>query len=365
MNAAQLRMQQVKKPLGPEYFVPHYVNLFWRWKWYICLVSPLVFLGWSFTVVKFGPSRPALDSRVVLEFVQTGGGSGSSIQAMNIQQASCDALLHSRGFLENVVEKLSLQVSVKKYFRSEIFDSISIEKNAPIGTYYFVVDKDGYALYFSNKIKHIEKRSIAAGKLFELNSFSFPAAFLKLSRDFIAEPHSMTFFITPMREAVDHILWYLTIRFPGAGEGSRDNSVMTMTLKGADYPLTTQIVNTIADDFVAHNNDLVRSKKSDNISDLEKQLQTARSELENAEAAMREFREANPSVGGSSVLGASMTEVSSLENSVYSNQRIIDDAVALQARCKGGLTLDDQISAMFEGITFLSMHQSVAAWIKM
>lgn len=171
----------------------------------------------------------------------------------------------------------------------------------------------------------------------------------------------MTFYITSMRYAIDHVLLNLTVKFPGESEGGRQSSIMTISLKGRDYPLITQIVNTIADGFVARNNESTRSMKSDNVLVLEKQLQAARNDMENAEAEMRQFREANPSVGGISMLATSVTEVSNLENLVSTLQRAIDDAVALQSRCKNNSTADDQIAALYEAITYLTSHQSVAA----
>jgi tyrosine-protein kinase Etk/Wzc len=336
------------------------LNVIWRWKWYIFLVTPIVFIGWTALALKYGSNGPILESRATLQFTQGNGGIGPiDDQTMNLQKESCDAFLRSRPFLQTIVEKLALQVGVKKYFRGDIFDSIAVAKDAPVGRYDFVVERDGYSLYYSNKRRGIEKRIVIAGKLFELSSFTIPSVSLKLTHDFISEPHSMTFFIQSPQEAVEKLTWYLSTKFPGGDE--RMGNIMVITLKGTDYPLSTKTVNVIADEFVTRNADSKRSKKSDAVQVLERQLQSARSDLSNAETSMREFREQNPSVGASSVLGSSVAEVSNLENSLASLQRSIDDALRLQSRCTGGLNVDDQISAMFEGITFLSTRQSVAA----
>ena len=353
-------MPQPKKTPELEYYIRHYLNLIWRWKWYICFITPAVFIGWTALALEYGSTRPSLESRATLQFVQGGSGMGPiDDQTMNVQHESCDAFIRSRPFLQTIVEKLSLQVSVKKYLRGDIFDSVAIDKNAPVGRYDFIVEHDGYTLFFSNKKRGIKKRIIAAGKLFELSSFTFPSVTLALSRDFIAEPHSMTFFIMSPQEAVEKVLWFLSTKFPGTEE--RGGDIMVITLKGFDYPLTTRTVNAIADDFVVRNADMKRNKKSDAVQVLEKQLQSARSDLAGAEAAMRQFREANPSVGATSGIGISMSEASNLENSASSLKRSIDDAVALQSRCTAGLTVEDQITAMYEATTFLSTHQSVAA----
>jgi polysaccharide biosynthesis transport protein len=360
MNTLQGRAPQTKTQPSLEYYIRHSLNLLWRWKWYISIITPVVFLGLTALTVKYVDSRPELESRATLQFSPDGGGIGRiDEQAAALQQSSCDAFLRSRQFLENVVEKLSLRCAVAKYFRNEILDSISIEKNATPGQYDFVIENDSYTLYFTNKRRDIVKRMVVAGKLFELNSFTFPSVSLKLTHDFITDPHNFTFFISSLREAVDKIRWSFQVTFPGAQE--RQTPVMIIALRGKDYPLVTQIINVIADDFVDYNASMNRSKKSGVVDVLERQLQEARSSLAGADEAMRQFREANPSVGAISTLSSSVNEVANLEGTSTSINRSIDEAVALQARCKGNATLEDQLTTMFEAITFLTTRQSVAA----
>jgi capsular exopolysaccharide synthesis family protein len=359
MNAPHTRMPPPKKPPGLEYYVPHYLNLIWRWKWYIGIVTPIVFLVWAFVAIKYGTTRPPLPCSVTLQFGQNSNSlDQASTQSLEIQKEGSDAFIRSRPFLQTIVEKLSLQLTVKKYFRSDIFDSISVGKNAPIGRYDFIVEKDGYTLGFTNERRGIKNRIITSGKLSDLSSLTFASNLLVLSRDFIAEPHSVTFSILNNQDAVQRLIWSLSTKFPGSeGRGN----IMLLSCKGSDYPLVTQTVNTIADDFVIRNATTNRDKKSYTGDVLEKQLQAAQSDMANAEAAVRQFREQNPSVGATSMLGTSVNEVANLENSVSSIQRSIDEAASLQTRCMSGLNLDDQISAMFEAITFLSTRQSVAA----
>ncbi len=361
MNTLPSRMTQTKPPPGLDYFIPHYLNLIWRWKWYIGIVTPVVFLCWSFAVVKFGPTRQYLESVAVLEFNKSSGPTNQSNQSLSIQQSTCDAFIHSRPFLESIVQKHSLQLIVQKDFRGYVFDSVSVENDAPQGIYNFVVEKGNYTLYFTNKQRLIEKKVIGAGRISELNSIAFQSVFVKFTKDFLYEPHSVTFNIIGMRDAIDRVLGNLSTKFPGDRESGLQGTIMTISLKGNDYPLVTQTVNTIADDFVAHNNEIIRLKKSGNVQILEKQLQSAHEDLENAEGAMRHFREANLSVGTTSGLSSSINEVSNLENSVTNLQRSIDDAVTLQTRSKNATTSDDKLAVMYEAITFLLGHQSVSA----
>jgi len=357
MNGLQPRIAQPKAPPGLDYYIPHYLNLMWRWKWYVGIVIPIVFITWSIVVVKFAPSRPLLDSTVVLEFNK----SGTNIQNLSIQRSTCGAFIRSRPFLETVVQKLSLQLVLNKYFMGDVFDSVSVEKNAPVGTYDFLVEKGDYVLLYTNKQRMIEKQTVCSGKLVDLSTLVFQSVNLKFTRDFLYKPHSLTFNILTMRDATDRVQWSISTKFPGDRESGTQGTIMTISFRGSDYSLATQIANTIADDFVAHNNEIIRIKKSGNIQDLEKQLQTARADLENAEGTLRQFREANLSVGTTSIPGSSINEVSDLENSGSALQRSIDDAQTLQSRSKNALSTDDKISAMFEAITFLINHQLVSA----
>ncbi len=362
MNTPQGRAPQLKTQPSVEYYIRHYLNLIWRWKWFICSITPVIFVGWALMAVKYVDSRPELESRVTLQFNQAGGGANNSFdeQATTMQQSSCDAFLRSRTFLENIVEKLSLRLVVKRYFRNDIFDSISIEKDATSGHYDFIIEKDEFTLFYTNKRRGIEKRVVLGGKLFELASFTFPSVSLKLTRDFILEPHNFSFSILSLREAVDKIRWSFQVTFPG-GMDQQQSQIMAIAFKGNDYPLVTQIVNTIADDFVEYNASLRKNRKSGTAEVLDKQLQAARAGLAGADEAMRRFREMNPSVGAISTLGPSVNEVATLEGTSSAMKRSIDDAVALQTRCSNTANLDDQITASFEAITFLTTRQSIAA----
>lgn len=364
MNATQpapTRQAYVKKPMEIGYYIHHYAGLFWRWKWYIALVTPAVIAAWSYGAIKYGQSRPALESRAVLQFTRAGNGMGPiDQQTINLERQSCEAFIRSRPFLESVMQKHSLQLVVDKYFRGDIFDSIQVDKNAPAGRYDFVLENDGYTLYFTNKHRGIDKRVVMGGKLFELTSFSFTSMSLKLTRDFLAEPHSFTLNVLNTRDAVDRILLNLSISFPGSSE-ERESPIMIITLKGSDYPLITKTLNTIADDFVANNAELKRSKKSEDVQILEKQLEAARYDLDGADEAMRRFREANPSVGATSIMAPSISEMSNLDNSITGINRSIEDAAALVSRCNTNTATDEQFTALSEAITFLTTHQSAAA----
>jgi len=72
---------------------------------------------------------------------------------------------------------------------------------------------------------------------------------------------------------------------------------MTITLSGRDYALITQIVNTIADDFVESSSSTKGSRKKEILAILEKQLKTAERSLRESEAALKKFRDENPTIG--------------------------------------------------------------------
>ncbi len=356
MNVQQANLPNAKQQPGMDYYVRHYFSLFWRWKWYIGFMTPIVFCGWIIVASKYGNTIPEMECVTTLQFEQ--GGSADD-QAVNMQRSSCSAIISSRPFLQNIAENLSLQLFVEKKFRSYIFDSISIEKDAPVGKYDFIINKDEYTLYYSNQKRGIQSRVVIAGKLFELNSLSFPSVSLQLTSDFISDPYDFSCSIVSQRQAIDWIVKNLSVKFPN--DDRQSASVMFVLLKGRDYPLIAEIANAIADNFVAQTANTRQSKKSDVSHIFEKQLQEAKSNLAGAEEMLRRFREANPTVGAANIMGSSLTEVSGLENSVATLKRSIDEAVTLQTRCSANASLEDQLTAFYEAITFLSTKQSVAA----
>jgi tyrosine-protein kinase Etk/Wzc len=199
---------------------------------------------------------------------------------------------------------------------------------------------------------------VLAGKIFELNRLVFPSVTLKLTADFISEPHTFSFFILSKRQAIDWLIKNLSIQFP---KEDRQNSVMYVSLKGRDYPLIADVANAIVENFADLNADTRRSKKSDAEQILEKQLQEAKANLAGAEEMVRRFREVNPKVGSASIMGSSFTDASGLESSVANLNRWIEEANALRARCSGSTNAEDQITAFLDAVTFLSARQSVAA----
>jgi polysaccharide biosynthesis transport protein len=355
----QLSSNNGNNTMSIEYYIRHYFSLFWRWKWYIIISVPVIFAGWFIGVMKFGDSRPALESRVILQFVKNNGTVVSIDNAsMQDQKSSCDAFIHSRAFIESISNKLSLRFFMNKFFRNEIFDSVSVEKDAPVGQYDFVVEKNSYSTYYSNNRLKIYKKLLITGSFIDLSQFSLPSMYIKFTDDFMAEPHSFSFNITTQRQAVDYIIGRLTTRFMG------DNTILAITLRGKDYPFTTLVVNEIANEYVAHNAEVRRDAKNENVAILDKQLQEAKNNLAWSENAVRIFREAHPNVGVTNVTSSSMTEVATLENSINSIKNSIDEAGALQARCQvaniDDIT-DDKMTALYEAVTYLLSHQSGAA----
>ncbi len=354
-SASQKDLQEDEEP-GIDFYIRHYARLLWRWKWYIGIVSPLLFVGIMGVVVLRGVARPVLESSAKLQFDE-GGGHG--IQPVDMVKESRDAHIRSRSFLAGIVEKLSLQLSVQKRFRSEIFDSIVVDKKCPSGRYELVIDKVGNfsLLYTSGKRQGIVRQSILAGRIADLDNFSSPELFLKFGHEYLSDPFPFSFYVASQREAIDDIQNRLSTRFFG-----EQGPIMSVTLKGRDYPLITQVVNTLADDFAFQNTQSRQVRQIGEISGLEKKLQDAKSVYAAAEASVRTFRGANPAVEMRASLPASLGEVSALETSSVTIKNALADADFLRSRCVNASGNPSDILSATSGIvSFLSTHQSIMA----
>ena len=101
----------------------HYIHLLQRKWWFVLPVTAAVIIIYALAVNKLGISRPKLDATAILQFDDP--DELSSVQERVVLESDAKAVLvRSRSFLEGIVRKLSLQLEVSRYSRSEIFDSV-------------------------------------------------------------------------------------------------------------------------------------------------------------------------------------------------------------------------------------------------
>lgn len=267
----------------------HYVHLIWRKLWFVLPTCLVVTAAWFVAINKLGVAKPQLSATAILHFDDPDELSAVD-ERVTLGPEAKAVLVKSRTFLEKVVRKLALQLRVSKYPRSMIFDSISVQIDADPGSYQLKVKGQTFRLYFTDRSG--QKKMIQSAEISSIDKISIPGLHLQWSKQFLSSPFTVNFTVTRMRDAVDYIVDNMVTR-----TASRDGMVLAITMNGKDYEMITAIINTIADDFASENTATKQKRIASLLSVLEKQLQTARNEMLQAEHIVRKYRERYPTIG--------------------------------------------------------------------
>lgn len=267
----------------------NFVELVRRRIWIVLPIFFIVTASWIVAVNKLGIAKPQLSATAILQFDDPDALSAVD-ERVTLGPDAKAVLVKSRTFLEKVVHKLGLQLRVSKYPRSMIFDSVAVKLDAHLGSYNLKISNSNFELSYTDlfgKSNILKKGDIAL-----LNQISISGLDLHWSDLFLSSPFSIKFQITNVRDAVDYIVDNLVVK-----TASRDGTVMSISMNGKDYEMITNIINTIADDFVSENTNTKQQRKGELLSVLEKQLQTARKDMISAEATLRRYKEKFPTIG--------------------------------------------------------------------
>jgi len=279
---------RTKRP-GMKRQMDHYVHLIWRKLWFILPTCFIVIAAWFVAINKLGLAKPQLSATAILHFDDPDELSAVD-ERVTLGPEAKAVLVKSRTFLEKVVRKLALQLLVSKHPRSMIFDSVAVDIDADPGVYQLKIKNRNFKLYFTDRSG--QKRIIQGADLSSLDKISIHGLYLRWSKDFLSSPFNVKFTVTRVRDAVDYIVENMVTR-----AASRDGMVLAISMNGRDYEMITAIINTIADDFAAENTATKQKRIGSLISVLEKQLQTARKEMLQAEYSVRKYRERYPTIG--------------------------------------------------------------------
>ena len=328
----------------------HYVHLLRRKLWFVLPVMVAVIAGYFFTIYKLDIAKPHLGATAILQFDDP--DELSAVQERVWLESDAKAVLvKSRSFLEGVVRKLSLQLQVSRFSRSDIFDSVSVNIDAPVGNYEFRPDADSFTLSFIDPYTDNRSRVIDRGKVSSLKETSLPGLTLRWSPAFLSSPRRVKFTIIRPRDAIDRIVDNLSVKTTG-----KNFTIMSLTLTGRDYEVITETVNAIATGFVQENSSTKQNRKSTVLDLLEKQLETARKEMVTAEGELRRFREANPTVGLQDAFAPPVALLDLKETEAELKSAILQ-AQSLQERYRS--TVDSlRISVLNEMVSFLNRYQT-------
>jgi capsular exopolysaccharide synthesis family protein len=354
-----IKPQQTLRDIDFSYYIRHYLNLIWRWKLYILISGPLVAVLCIVYTLKFGTIQPALPATAIVGLENTSNisavqdlNSDRNVRSLAREKAE---LIKSRSVIGAVVDRLSLRLIVDKEFRSSIFDSVRVDTTAIPGKYKFSLsdNKETYHILFLNKRLGFNNKLIYSGPIATLDTLLLPGVRLKFNGDFFKHMHSFSFFIVRQRDAVNKILSKL-VTF--AGREDEASNHFSITLTGTDYPLITQTVNAIVDEFVDKNLNFRKLKTQEIISVLEKQLAAAAAQLATSEEMLRNFHDKNPNMGLTDNTQQTVSNISQLETNHYLSRNDLLEAERILKRYKNSGE-DDREFSINEMLGFLSSHQ--------
>jgi tyrosine-protein kinase Etk/Wzc len=345
------------KDIDLEYYFTRYINLIWRWKWYIILSGPIIILAWSIYFLKFGTVKQELDATAIIALENA--QDMSAVREMGRTPESGVELIKSRNFMTSIVNKLSLRFVLSEFQRNEIFDSVKVDSTAIPGVYFFEVDEDkrNYQLFFLNSGFGPEKRLIESGELIKLSSILRNGVYVQFTERFLKDPKNFNYAILKMRAAVDRLRKSILIQSGTLSSGSMYCNIIS---KGKDYPLITKIANVIANEFVDISNGSKRKRAKEFIDVLEKQLETANGQLRAAQDSVDNFRRRYPSVGLGADMMNNVSNLALLESGSVNNKSWADEAQRLRTRLATATDMD-RVLYINEALIFLSSRGNTAA----
>jgi tyrosine-protein kinase Etk/Wzc len=228
-------------------------------------------------------------------------------------------VLRSRTLAESVVDSLKLQVAVvspRGVARSELLESLFVERWAPAGMYvldrladgaFAITEEDGVGTFGT-----VSTRTPAAlpGATFTLVMGADPADQIVVEvRDF--------------ERAVETLQRTLAVARPNT-----EASIVTVRYESSDTQLVHFVPNTLADRFIAQGQAVRKTEATSTLRFLEQQIDTLSGQLAAAEEALTAFREGEQVVSIQAEAQSQVTQLSRLQ----AERNIIEaERAALQA----------------------------------
>ncbi len=343
------------------YYITHYTHLLWRWKWWILIAAPVAIAGFIFYVLRFGAMQPELEAAVMIG-LESSETKSAVVDLGESTQQSRLALIKAKGFLSEIVNKLSLRLQIKQYNLHEVFDTVSVDSTAPPAKYSFEVENNAYKLYLWSKELGIKKKLVESGSLASLNSVVFPGFTCTFAPLFLKNPHNVTFYIVRQRDAIGWLLKNLTVYDKDLlrARGPEKDNFVGVSLTGRDYKRITRIINTIADEFVAKSLGFKKRKTTETITVLEKQLQAASEQVAVTQDAVRQFRSQHPNIALAAELQNSISNMALLETGMYTTRSSAEEAGRIKSQLSAASEADQDL-VINEALLFLSRQGMVAA----
>ncbi|HEX2959665.1 MAG TPA: polysaccharide biosynthesis tyrosine autokinase [Chitinispirillaceae bacterium] len=330
-----------------------YKNLLLRKAWFIIPVSLGILTLWMMFIYRYGFMTPVLQATSVLQFDNPDDISAVT-ERVPLQSDTRAALIKSRTFLQQVAQDISARLQTGRFIRSEIFDSIDVAEDAPDGEFLFRVTDSSYSLLYRTFDSEKPFSVIFSGLIKDLKNISFNKIVLNWTDAFYQAPYTFSFSIIPMRDAVNAIIDKLKIETSGL-----KGDILSITIKGKDKELITVIANSIADKFVDAYLLTKKTRRDTILNILQKQLLTAKNDMLNAEAALRNYRQQHPTLGMDDAFSTPV-EIVSLKESAEEIKSTRQEGIELLRRY-ASVSDSSRTGVMAEMLSFLNRFKTATA----
>ena len=263
--------------------IRRYFNAVVRRWWLVLIVTIAVTVPW----VLYTLSKPLeYEAQAVVQFNSFEGNDPTLTE-------SRETVLTSRSFAEKVVAQMGLSVDIEsggknQLSRRSLFSQVYTTQNPIPGKYFFEFNEN-YSYKLSMILDEDREKIVSEGLISEIsqkalnvNGFS-----IQMAQDFSKTPKDLTFTVHPFRDAVKNF------RSKTETNWNRSGNLMTITLTDEDPDLAAKMTNRLAEIFVEESVSLKTSDIKRRSELLEEQVNLAKSKLDEADRALKEFKENN------------------------------------------------------------------------
>ncbi len=342
---------QGQTPQTTEGEIKKYLRILKKRKWVIAITAFITFVFWIITVILFLGS-PTYTSTALLTFQDPRSMSALGTTERRPVNAGKASLIKTNRLLGKVVEDLQLNLSVltDDLYRSDLFDTVFVNKQSLPGEYTIrKVGDNRYELYYRNERRGIKKDSLLttfqAGDTVRVNNFMFvmnPRVFQQKDLD------EAEFAIREWERAIEWLKTTVNYKL------DRYQTTLVIQASHKNPQMAAKIVNKIAELFVDLNLQIKRHKSSEVLRILEDELALAKQELDAANERLKAFREKYPWVVLTEDAGARVSALASYEEAALTLKQKIDDLQGMINKLKTAGSIDDRIGLARELLTYLA-----------
>lgn len=287
-----------------------YIKLFKRKKFTIIISFIFLFLFTLAVAIKLGPKQ-IYSADSLLQFDDRRALSGVESRG-RVSHDSKLGVLTSRTFLRNVVETLSLEFYVKGVNRFSAIDSVSVDDAYKEGRYRLEKVEDHLQLLYTSPDKSIEDKVVIEHIALSAQNIKYGGYDVYLRKDFFDNNKKLEFDLVRKDRAVVALRQSLQPSFKNRGK-----TLLEIRISGHDRHLITETLNTIIDEFIKQNLSVKKYNTSQVLEVLTSQLQTAKVDLDNANSALKRFRELNPSIGAAAAATGAVNNMALVETDKF------------------------------------------------